>query len=219
MFCMTILSGSFVFASLTACSKVPRNTQTNSEGGAKTSETAASTPALPIILPGESCKAIRSRLSKEAESEPAPSMSITWEQDATKITAFINNHCVVESTSYSAFGTHIATTPDGAILGKDTIQTALEKLGPKLAGHKPYVWMGEDQVHAAIAVPPKPGFPYWTDYDWAMDQQKADKITAKRLPTISDFSNETLFSYGIDTRNTGELSALSYPDSDLEKPQ
>jgi hypothetical protein len=162
----------------------------------KTVSAASSQSPFPLILPGETCENIRARYGRESESDPG--IQNTWKLDNMSISAGIGKDCIVKDVNYFVGDEHRVTTPDGVVLGEDTIQSTIEKLRSKLAGNEAYVWQGEHQVHAGLDVPPQTGFPYWTTYDWAMSQKKADSITSKREPLMSDFSNETVSSFGID---------------------
>ena len=196
-----------------------RRAKSTSPNYAKTTPVEASNLTFPIILPGDTCENIRARYGKESKADPP--INRTWKLNNMSISVFTGTDCIAKASTYFVEGNRLVTTPDGITLGKDTIQTATQKLQPKLAGNGASVWEGEGHVHAELVIPPQPSFPFWVSYDWAMDDQKADKITSKREPLISDFSDEPVSSVGIEAHEPVQSVTMGTPPSEqpLERIQ
>ena len=87
-------------------------------------------------------------------------------------------------------------TPDGIILGKDTLGQASNKLVWRTGDSVPAMWQGAGKIHAALDLPATNEFPYASSYDWTLDGDKGNAL--KRPPIVTDFTAETANSYAID---------------------
>lgn len=148
---------------------------------------------LPRVLPGDSCEAMRGRLGAETKSNGD---SLSWDRDNVSIAVQHDAQCVARSVIYFVKPGRSAMTPDGILLGKDTLGQASNKLVWRTGDSVPAMWQGAGKIHAALDLPATNEFPYASSYDWTLDGDKTKAL--KRQPVVTDFSTETANSYAID---------------------
>jgi len=148
---------------------------------------------LPRVLPGDSCDAMRTRLGPETKSAGD---TLSWERDNVSIAVQHDAKCVARSVVYFVKPGRSAMTPDGILLGHDTLGQASNKLVWRTGDSVPAMWQGAGTIHAALDLPATNEFPYASSYDWDLDGDKSK--TLKRSPVVTDFTTETAKSYAIE---------------------
>jgi len=148
---------------------------------------------LPAILPGDSCDKARAQLGKESGHDK---FELTWKKNDMQISIFPDSQGTISSVLYSVNPHHTFVTPDGIVVGKDTLSTAFKKLASQAAATSPFVSEAEGHAFAEIEVPPTSAFPFKKIYSWYLNPETAGKL--RREPRVSDFTSELADSYSID---------------------
>lgn len=156
----------------------------------------AAAQAVPNIKPGDTCEKLRAAYGQESSLDgPAH----TWKQGAVTIRVLVkpDGPCVAGTVEFSVEPGHTARTPDGIILGKDTIAEAREKLKGRIdsTSYMSIRWAGK--AYGQLVVPPAPANPFTGTYSWLLRPAIADQLTAP--PKITDFTSEAVIAYSIDS--------------------
>jgi hypothetical protein len=151
--------------------------------------------AIPLIAPGDTCDKIRTAYGNERSLHWATPTSgtISWELDDLHIFAEVAKPCTISSIIFTVNPGRTATTPDGVILGGDTMQSATQKLPPAL---KQTSWGGDGQKHVELEIPQPVGSSSSTSYGWVLKDATATKI-GRREAMLSDFTDEKVKSYDV----------------------
>jgi hypothetical protein len=147
-----------------------------------------------MIRPGQTCAQARALLGKESSSDQ---FTLVWKQRDKEISIFPDSHCVASGVLYSASPGQTFLTPDGIVVGRDTLSDAMQKLKSVAANTNPFISEPEGQVIAEIELPPTPQFPFKKIYSWYLTPGVAEKLG--RDPRISDFTSEASDSYSVVT--------------------
>jgi hypothetical protein len=148
----------------------------------------------PRIIPGDTCQKARSLLGKETDGDQ---FSLNWNRNDMKVSVFPDSHCIIRSVTYFIESGRTFTTPDGVVLGKDTIAEVETKLKGRITESSPFVSEGEGHVSAELELPPTSSFPFKTIYFWGLDDVLTNRL--HHDPQMSDFTNEKVESYSLDT--------------------
>ena len=146
------------------------------------------------ILPGVSCENVRALLGKESEGDR---YSLNWKLKDIEISVFPDSHCIVRSVMYFVKPGHRFATPDGVILGKDTIADAKAKLKDRISESSPFISEGEGHIQEEVELRPTSTFPFKSIYSWSLDWEKTEKL--HREPLTTDFTTEPVEAYTVDT--------------------
>jgi hypothetical protein len=147
-----------------------------------------------MIRPGETCAQARALLGKESSSDQ---FTLVWKQHDKEISIFPGSHCVITGALYSANPGQTFVTPDGIVVGRDSLSEAMQKLKSVAANTSPFISEPEGQIITEIEIPPTPEFPFKKIYSWELTPGVAAKL--ERDPQISDFTSEPTDSYSVDT--------------------
>lgn len=183
----SLLASTLLCTTLTACRGVPTPNPITSRTSQPT------VYAFPTVRPGETCDQARMLLGKESSAD---GYSLSWKQRDKEITITRDSGCIVNGVLYSAIPGQTFTTPEGIIVGRDTLTEAMEKLKSVAAHTSPFVSEPEGQVIAEIEIPPTPQSPFKKIYSWYLTPRIAEKLG--RAPQISDFAGEPTGSYSVD---------------------
>jgi len=107
-----------------------------------------------------------------------------------------NGPCVAGWVEYSIQPGHTFRTPDGIVLGKDTIAEASQKLRGRIDANSYMSLRGEGKAYGQLVVPPTAAFSFTATYSWLLNQAAAARLTAP--PRLTDFTNEPVVTYSID---------------------
>ena len=159
----------------------------------------ASAQRVPDMKPGDTCEKLRATYGKESSQEgPAH----VWQQDAVTIRVLVKpgGPCVAGWVEYSIQPGHAFRTHDGIILGRDTIAEARLKLKGRIDANSYMSLRGEGKAYGQLEVAAIAGYPFKVTYSWLLNPSVADKLSAP--PKLSDFTNEPVIVYSIDSANS-----------------
>jgi hypothetical protein len=158
----------------------------------------AAAQTVPDMKPGDTCEKLRASYGKESSQEgPAH----TWTRDTVTIRVLVkpNGPCVAGLVEYSIQPGRTFRTRDGIILGEDTIAEAREKLKGRIDANSYMALRGEGKAYGQLVVAPSAAYPFTGTYSWLLRPAAAEKLTGP--PKLTDFTNESVIVYSIDSAN------------------
>jgi len=148
---------------------------------------------VPNLTPGDTCSKAMTLMGKPKSKDR---FSTTWETGAMRIFAGFDSHCVLTSIVVEVKSKQRVLTPDGVILGKDTMNDVEQKLRARIMPDAESVDAPEGNWESKVALGSDERRRYTITYVSSSDPEIDAKL--KRDPTFNDFRGKEVTVYELD---------------------
>jgi hypothetical protein len=149
---------------------------------------------IPILVPGDTCERASDLYGRPTEKDE---FGGTWEKQDFKAFIGANSKCVITGIDVEVKPGHHTTTPDGIVLGLNTVADAERILRSRISVGSESVEGPEGIWEAKITFAPEPGSSYKASYIAILKPETASQMN--RDPVFADFRSVTVSGYGLDT--------------------
>jgi hypothetical protein len=119
-----------------------------------------------------------------------------WAKKEFAIAIASDKMCTITGIAIWMEKGHAAISPDGILLGQNTLADVESILGPRLQVDSESVQSPEGNWEAIIEFDPRPDLPYKTLYRATLPPEKAAHLL--HAPVFEDFRNQPVMEYSLD---------------------
>jgi len=153
---------------------------------------------IPLLVPGNTCERASDLYGRPTEKD---GFGGTWEKQDFKVFIGADSKCVITGIDVEVKPGHHTMTPDGVVLGLNTVADVERILGSRISASSESVEGPEGIWEAKITFAPEPGSSYKATYIATLKPETANQMN--RDPVFADFRPVTVSGYGLDM--TGPL--------------